>query len=92
MKAGACEKSIDTPAAHHGEERLELRDHGCDEVGELVDRDGGVHERAGLVLLNPAAPAGDGVVGDEKASAPASAFDQPRAAISSRMAMRSVGE
>jgi hypothetical protein len=69
MKAGACEESGDAPPAHHGEERLELDDHGFDEVGELVDRDGGLHERTGLVLLNPAAPAGDGVVGDEEAAA-----------------------
>ena len=40
MKAGASQESGDASPAHQGKECLELDDHGCDEVGELVDRDG----------------------------------------------------
>jgi hypothetical protein len=91
VKARAGEEGGDAPPAHGGKEPLELGDHGGDEVGELADRDAGVHERLGSILLEPSAPTGDGVVGDQEATAGLGLRPAAGDPMSCRMAMRSVG-
>ena len=91
MKARPREEVGDPPPTHHGKEPLELGDRRDDEVGELVDRYGGLYESPGPILLEPAVPASDRLVGDQEAAA-GLGLEQPRAAMSCRMAMRSQGE
>jgi hypothetical protein len=59
VKARAGKEVGDEPPAHHGKEPLALGDHRGDEVGELVDRDLGLHGCTGPLLLAAAVPTRD---------------------------------